>query len=162
MMKSSGLSVSARIAITGALLFAVFAAADNYNTWTYSKRLYINTTTSGANITNGVANFPLLVRLVNGQNFTFSQATSTGSDIRFASSAGTHLKYQIERWCSTCAPESAEVWVRVDTIYGNNASQFITMYWGNGTAGDSSSAANTFDASKGFGAVWHLGEAVND
>ena len=91
--------------------------------WRFSKRLYINTTASGAN----VYSFPLLVRL-DRSNFDFSQARDSGQDIRFTKSDNTPVSYEIEQWDRT--NNRAAIWVKLDTIHGNNDQQYITMYWG--------------------------------
>ncbi len=123
--------------------------------WRYSRPLYLNTTSSGANVTEDIVNFPVLVRLTPG-NFNFSQSKNNGTDIRFAKSNNTSLPYEIERWDSVNG--SAEIWVKVDTVYGNNNSQFLMMYWGNKNAVDSSNSVTVFDTSAGFSGVWHLSE----
>jgi hypothetical protein len=52
----------------------------------------------------------------------------------------------------------AEIWVKTDTIYGNNNTQTITMYWGNTVAADISSGSAVFDTGRGFAGVWHLSD----
>ena len=130
---------------------------EDYVDWSYSKNLYINTTSSGADVSGDVQNFPLLIRLTSS-DFTFSEALSTGFDIRFAKSDGTHLKYERERWDDT--NDLAEFWVLCDMIYGDNSTQYIKMYWGKTGASDSSSASDVFGTASGydFSGVWHLAE----
>lgn len=94
--------------------------------WSFAKKLFLNTTASGANVGGNVVNFPVLVRLTSG-NFSFSQAKSGGEDLRFTKADGTPLPYEIERWDATNS--AAEIWVNVDTVYGNDSTHFITMYW---------------------------------
>ena len=96
--------------------------------WKFSRRIYLNTSSTGADIAGMVTNFPVLLRL-RANSFDFSQAKRDGGDIRFTSSSGIPLPYEIERWDSI--GREAEEWVRVDTVQGNNDSQFIIMYWGN-------------------------------
>lgn len=128
--------------------------------WRFARQLYLNTTASGAQVNGDVIRFPLLIRLSSG-NFSFGQAKTDGNDIRYAKSDGTFLPYEIERWDS--AGRMAEIWVLVDTVYGNNSTQCIVMYWGNASAGGAASSAAVFDtgASGGFQGVWHLAEAGN-
>ena len=124
--------------------------------WNYSKRLYFNTTASGAGVTGTVTGFPVLIRLT-GTSFTFTQAAADGRDIRFTKPDNTPLAYEIERWDSVA--QSAEIWVRMDTIRGNDRSQFILMLWGNPDAPAASKGAVVFDTAAGFQGVWHLNEA---
>lgn len=121
--------------------------------WNYSRKLHLNTTASGAGISSNVIGFPALVRLTS-DNFTFDDAGNNGEDIRFTKANGTLLPHEIERWDPVA--ELADVWVRIDTIFGNDSLHYITMKWGNAeTTGQSNSAA-VFDTADGFEGVWHL------
>ena len=130
---------------------------ENYGTWPYYKNITLNTSSSGSNVTGNVTKFPVLVRLgvadsLNGIN---------AANIRFTKADGvTRLKHQLERFDT--ALQVAEAWVLVDTVYGNNSTQSIRMYWGKSGVADSSNASAVFDTANGFQAVWHLGEATND
>lgn len=127
--------------------------------WKYSRLISLNTTPTGADVAGTVVNFPVLVRLA-GDNFDFSQAQLSGADLRFAKADNTFLPYEIERWDP--AGKQAELWVKVDTLRGNDSVQTITMYWGNPAAADSSSSASVFDTTAGFQGVWHLGESAGN
>jgi hypothetical protein len=130
--------------------------------WRYSHRLYLNTTTSGADVVGDVVNFPVLVRL-SAANFDFSQAKKDGSDISFTSHKNTFLPYEIERW--DAIKRVAEIWVNVDTVHGGDSTQFLNMYWGSNNSIDSSNSAAVFDTAAGFAGVWHLnenGDSIND
>jgi len=124
--------------------------------WKYARALYLNTTPSGADVAGNSISFPVLIRLT-VNNFNFSQTKINGDDIRFSKPDNTPLAYEIERWDASQA--RAEVWVNVDTIYGNNSGQYLIMYWGNPNASGSSNSAAVFDTSNYFRGVWHLGES---
>ena len=126
--------------------------------WNAVKRLFLNTTASGAGISGNVHDFPVLVRLTN-KNFNFGQAKAGGSDIRFAKQNGSALPYEIERWDS--AGGLAEIWVKVDTVYGNDSTHCLVMYWGNPASASASSSAAVFDTANGFEGVWHLAEPAH-
>jgi hypothetical protein len=89
--------------------------------------------------------------------FNFNEAQVTGADLRFTKSDDTPLPYEIELWDSAGA--TAAIWVKVDTIHGNDSSPSLTMYWGNGNAVAQSNPSAVFDTSAGFAGVWHLGES---
>jgi Concanavalin A-like lectin/glucanases superfamily/Domain of unknown function (DUF2341) len=139
-----------------------YSAPNPYPLWQHSKSLVLNTTQAGADVAGNVLNFPVLVRLTNINssygNFDFSQALPNGQDIRFAKFNGDTCSYQIERW-DPSEQGGAEIWVKVDTVYGNNATQSIRMYWGNPAAAAASNGAGVFDTANGFQAVWHMGGA---
>jgi hypothetical protein len=123
--------------------------------WKYSARFFLNTASSGAGVAGSIFDFPVLVRLNNG-NFSFSHALTNGDDIRFSKENGSPLACEIERWDPVAG--HAEVWVKVDTVYGNDSTQSITMYWGNSNASGTSNSAAVFDTAAGFAGVWHMGE----
>ena len=126
--------------------------------WMFSKMLVLNTTATGANVSGNVFHFPVLVRLLSS-NFNFSEAKKNGDDLRFTKPDNTPLAYEVENWDS--AGGAAEIWVKVDTVFGNNSTQYIMMYWGNPEAASMSNGPQVFDTANGFVGVWHLSEAGN-
>jgi hypothetical protein len=128
-------------------------AKTGYAAWAHYSQLYFNTTPSGANVSINIRHFPALVRLTN-TNFDFSQAKAGGGDVRFAKPDNTPLAYEIEQWDS--ASGQAAIWVKVDTVYGNNGAHYIRMHWSNPNAQDSSTSASVFDTADGFQGVWHM------
>ena len=68
------------------------------------------------------------------------------------------MPYEIERW--DAAGQQAEIWVKVDTVFGNDSTHYVNIYWGASAAPMSNSAA-VFDTANGFQGVWHLAEAGN-
>ncbi|MCX7725335.1 MAG: DUF2341 domain-containing protein, partial [Chitinispirillaceae bacterium] len=132
---------------------------SSYSAWKYSAKILFNTTESGANIEENLYEFPVLLRL-NGTIFDFSKVKNRGEDIRFVKSDGTPLPYEIERWDRNNS--KAEIWIKVDTIYGNCSSKWIAMYWGNSEAVDSSTPESVFDTAKGFQGVWHLNDLKDE
>lgn len=123
--------------------------------WKYSCRIYLNTSKTGADVTQNVSEFPVVIRLTK-ENFYFSQADASGNDIRVVRNDTIPLQFEIEQWDTK--NNRAEIWVKVDTIYGNNNNQYITMYWGNPVAQASSKSSVVFDTSENFIGVWHLNE----
>jgi hypothetical protein len=126
--------------------------------WSFSKKLFLNTTASGAGISGNVYGFPVLVRLTSGV-FDFGLAQTGGGDIRFTKPDNSPLPYEIERWDASAG--AAEIWVRVDTVFGNDSTHYITMFWGNKSAASLSNSRAVFDTAAGFQGVWHLSEPGN-
>lgn len=122
--------------------------------WQFSREIILNTTASGADIKSDIYNFPILVRL-NRSNFDFSQSQPGGKDLLFSGKNNKSLPLEIERWDETAS--QAEVWVKVDTIFGNSE-QVITMYWGNPETVTQKTGKAVFDTADGFQSVWHLSE----
>ncbi|MBN1128952.1 MAG: DUF2341 domain-containing protein [Chitinispirillaceae bacterium] len=127
--------------------------------WRYSRRLYLNTTASGAGVYGTVCRFPLLVRLT-GDNFDFSEARDGGGDVKFTKSNGMPMPFEIERWDPSLG--MAELWVLIDTVYGNDSSRHFLMYWGNSEASARSDGTVVFDTAQGYLGVWHCGGSVED
>ncbi|MBF0433411.1 MAG: DUF2341 domain-containing protein, partial [Fibrobacteria bacterium] len=159
-----GATYYARVkAVNGAYLEGNFSGNSdgisvNYGSWSYSMDFTLNTTVSGANVIGDVYNFPVLVRL-NSSNFNFAEAKDSGQDVRFSKSDSSLLYYEIERWDNS--GQKAEIWVLVDTVYGNNNTQFVKMYWGNTVALNQSEGTGVFQTSNAFQGVWHLNEEGN-
>jgi hypothetical protein len=133
----------------------ILTVSLNSSAWSYKRLIYLNTSASGANVAGNVVAFPVLVRLNSG-NFDFTQAKADGGDLRFTKADGSPLPCELARWDG--ANDFAEVWVKVDTVLGNNAAQYFIMLWGNPTAISESSGPAVFDSSSGFEGVWHLNE----
>jgi Concanavalin A-like lectin/glucanases superfamily/Domain of unknown function (DUF2341) len=138
-------------------------AQENYATaWSGHKNVILNTssTQGGAGVTANVTGFPVLVRLGAADSAIFTQALSTGADLRFTKANNTtRLPHQIESW--NAAGRTAAVWVLVDTVYGNRNAQYIRMHWGNASAADSSRSTQVFRTAAGFQAVWHMSGATD-
>jgi hypothetical protein len=132
------------------------ALVADHSSWNYSKKLFLNTTSSGAAVSADVYRFPVLVRLT-AANFDFGQAGPDGSDLRFRKSDDSPLPYEIERWDPVAG--LAEVWVKVDTVHGNDSAQFITLLCGSPDTATESNGAAVFDTADGFQGLWHLGDA---
>ena len=134
--------------------------AQTYQSWAYSGSIFILTNPDGANLSASASetNFPLLVRF-NSSNFNFSQAAADGSDIRFTTTAGTALSYEIEQWDSINS--KAAVWVKIPTITGN-ARQEIKMYWGKSGVTSQSNGPAVFNSANGYCCVMHLNGNVLD
>ena len=142
------------VLLLGLLLAATpVIAQGNYASWTAYKTICINTTSVGANITNLVLRYPMLVRLGAADSDVFISGKSGGADLRFAKLNVSPLPYQIDQW--DAVGRTAAVWVLLDTVKGND-STFFTMYWGNAAATDSSNGGAVFDTANGFAGVYHL------
>ena len=126
------------------------------NSWCCMRNIHLNTTKSGADVGATITKLPVLVRLDSG-NFDFNAARVDGGDLRFTKADNTPLPYQIERW----DPENnrAEVWVRIDTVFGNSDSHYFIMRWGNPDATTEAGSEAVFDTAMGFEGVWHMNEA---
>ena len=144
------------------LVFALSAEAAlaQYQDWRHSGSLYILTTAEGAKLPASARekDFPLLIRL-HKDWFDFSQAKAHGDDIRFASTEGKPLAFQIEQWDNTAGV--ACIWVRIPEIAGD-ARQEIRMHWGKADAESESNAAAVFNQSNGYLSVWHMNGPIHD
>ena len=148
------------VVVVSAFTLMRIEAADQYSGWKYSGSVFIITTPEGANLPSSVVekDFPLLVRL-HKDFFNFSQAKPDGADIRFSTSSGEPLAYQIEDW--DAARGIASIWVRIPVIKGNER-QEIKLYWGKDDAKSESNGAAVFNESNGYLSVWHMGDTVKD
>jgi hypothetical protein len=143
-----------RALLIGAWAALPAGAADDLATWSHSQNLYYDTSPTGADVTAGIGNFPVLIRLRAG-NFPFAEAMGAGQDLRFAKPDGTPMSYEIERWDSAGA--RADVWLRVDSIAGNFQGTLARMYWGKPGSVSLSDANAVFNTAIGYEYAWHLG-----
>ena len=159
-MKSIPTALFVLVALLPFISAAPAQPAPAYSGWQHLGALTILTTPDGANLPAGAAveGFPLLVRL-HKDWFDFKQAKPGGEDVRFTSSTGAPLAYQMEQW--DAAAGTASIWVRVPRIAGN-ARQTIRMHWGKADAASESNGKAVFNESNGYLSVWHLGDTVQD
>jgi hypothetical protein len=127
--------------------------------WCHSLRLYLNTTVTGAGVQGDVLDFPVNIRF-NKSMFNFSEALPNGEDIRLSKSNGEPLPFEIEFWDSHTG--NAELWVTIDTVFGNDKTHYMLLYWGNPAAAARSNGSAVFDTVRGFQGVWHLSAAEKD
>jgi hypothetical protein len=121
-------------------------AGEDYSQWPRSRKIYLNTAAAG--IRDTLPDYPLLLRL---DSTKFDFKTWDIKSVRFADAAGRRLPYEVERYD---AEESrAEIWVRLDTLWGDSKNNYINMYWGNAQVPDFSEGSGVFGA---FAGVWHL------
>ena len=135
-------------------------ASGQYPGWQHSGSMYVLTTPEGADLAASASEdgFPLLVRL-HCDFFDFSQAKANGEDLRFSTTTGTPLAYQIDAWDP--AAGTASIWVRIPTIRGNSR-QEIKLHWGKADAASESNGAAVFNESNGYLSVWHMNQPVKD
>ena len=135
-------------------------AAAQFAGWQHSGSVYLLTAPEGADLpaSASVVDFPVLVRL-HRDFFDFSQTQTHGEDLRFSSSSGEALAYQIEEW--DAAAGTATIWLRVPLIRGNSQ-QEIRLHWGRPDAVNQSKGSAVFNASNGYLSVWHMHDPVQD
>jgi biopolymer transport protein ExbB len=110
------------------LLQAAQASTWWNSEWPYRRKITLDTTTSGAAITDPIAAAPVLIRLHAG-NFQFDSAKEDGSDIRFvAEDDKTLLPYHIEKYDALMG--EAFLWVKVCNLQPGTKTSFW-LYYGN-------------------------------
>jgi hypothetical protein len=135
---------------------AVQLAPEDYSTWTYRRKVRLNTTSGagGAALTANVYKFPVLIRLGQNERDVVTYSKGRGADLRVSKADGvTPLPYQIERWDS--AGRKVEIWVLMDTVKANDSAQSIRLFWNKAGATDRSAGSAVFGTSNGYAAVWH-------
>ena len=96
--------------------------------WSVRKKITIDATATGGNISDPIGTTPVLIRLFDG-NFQFTNAKEDGSDIRFiASDDKTPLVYHIEKYDPVL--NEAFVWVKVPNVKPGEKNTFW-LYYGN-------------------------------
>jgi len=121
--------------------------------WSMRKQITLDTSSTGANITDPIGSVPLLLRLHVG-NFRFASAKPDGSDLRFvAGDDKTPLKHHIEKFDSLLG--EALVWVNVPNLQPGSKTD-VWLYYGNQKIGAANDAKATYDPDTLL--VYHFGE----
>ena len=111
--------------------------------WSMRKKITIDTSASGANITDQIGTQAVLVRLHAG-NFRFARAKEDGSDLRFvAGDDKTPLKFHIEGY-EFVARDRLRVGSGSERESGREID--IWLYYGNKKANAIADAKGTYDA----------------
>ncbi|WP_394621157.1 DUF2341 domain-containing protein [Lentzea sp. JNUCC 0626] len=151
-MKTTGRTLTLSATLLAGIL-APTAASEAQAGWAHQRKITIDTTAQGAHVSGDVKGFPLPVRL-DATNFDFAQAKPGGADLRFDDAAGRPLSYEIEKW--DAAAKQAAIWVRADVR--GNATQTVTLKWGNPEASSESDGAKVFPRADGWITAHHLDE----
>jgi biopolymer transport protein ExbB len=127
-----------------AMLFVTSPAKAWWNDdWQLRKKITIDASASGANITEAIGMTPALVRLHPG-NFRFNAAKEDGSDLRFvAGDDKTPLKHHIEKYDALLG--EALVWVAVPNVQAGAKAE-VWLYYGNKKGVANADAKGTYDA----------------
>jgi len=143
-VRATARTVTLLFGMVAALVFASSPAKAWWNDdWQLRKKITIDASASGANITDSIGTTPALVRLHPG-NFRFSAAKEDGSDLRFvAGDDKTPLKHHIEKYDALLG--EALVWVAVPNLQAG-AKTDLWLYYGNKKGVASGDAKGTYDA----------------
>jgi biopolymer transport protein ExbB len=132
-----------------ALVFFVPAVSQAWwnNDWNYRKEITLDLSPTGANVTESISDFPVLLRLHSGNFPYFTDAKPDGSDIRIvAGDDKTPLQFHIERFDST--NQMAYIWVRVPQLAAGAKDAKVYVYYGNPKAKAGANAGSTYDATQ--------------
>ena len=104
-----------------------------------------------------LTNFPVSVRLAEGNGFSYADCAPEGADLRFRLADGTALRHEIDEW--NPSGESI-VWVLLPEMKRGSA---FVMCWGDPSASEAVSQGDgSVWQSSGHIGVWHCGEAAGD
>ncbi|MEI9923191.1 MAG: DUF2341 domain-containing protein [Bradyrhizobium sp.] len=139
--------------VAGLCLMPSSAKAWWNDDWSLRKKITVDTSSSGANITEPIGEMPVLIRLHVG-NFRFAQAKEDGSDLRFvAGDDKTPLKHHVEKFDSLLG--EALVWVKVPDLKPG-AKTDVWLYYGNKKAVAVNDPKGTYDVDTTL--IYHFNE----
>jgi hypothetical protein len=119
--------------------------------WLYRRKITIDYTKIGATLTN----FPVLVKLIDGTNFTAANALATGYDIRFIGTDGaTVYKYERE-YHTNAVGGSSYYWVKIPSVSSVANTEFY-VYYGNAAASNGADPTNVWDSN--YMQVFHMSD----
>ncbi len=134
------------LALTAAafLSFSSSASAWWNKEWTIRKKITIDTTSKGGDISQPIGSTVMLVRLPEGV-FQFGAAKEDGSDIRFvAEDDKTLLTFHLERYDPLMG--EAFAWVRLPEVKSGGQTSFWLYYGNTNKADPASNPKETYDA----------------
>lgn len=121
--------------------------------WSMRKKIALDTSSTGAGITDAIGGQAVLVRLHAG-NFRFGAAKVDGTDLRFVGGDDkTPLKHHIEKYDSLLG--EALVWVSIPDMQPGAKSDFW-LYYGNTKAVSTSDPKGTYNSETAL--VYHFAE----
>jgi biopolymer transport protein ExbB len=138
-----------------ALVFASTAQAWWNGDWAIRKKIVLDTSATGAAISDPIGTVPVLIRLSDA-NFRFANAQADGSDLRFvAEDDKTLLAYHIESFDPLL--NEAFVWIKVPDLKPG-AKTVLWLYYGNagGKLAKADDAKGAYDAETVL--VYHFSE----
>lgn len=132
---------------------------SNVNSLPVSHDLEISLATDAKNLNlNGdLLGFPLLLRL-DSSKVDFDAIDSTTPLLVFLEDSTKALPFHITRW--NRVQKQAEIWVRMDTLYAQNAAQSITLRWDESQKFPSPTG-KPFSSKDGYLAAWHFDQGSN-
>lgn len=137
----------------GLFMWSTTASAWWNDDWSMRKKITLDTSPTGGNITEPINGMTVLIRLHAG-NFRFGQAKDDASDLRFvAGDDKTPLKFHIEHYDPLLA--EGLVWVYV-TDLKPGTKEDIWLYYGNKKATAGGDAKGSYDADQLLD--YHFGE----
>lgn len=142
-MRAAAKSVTVVLVVLVATLALAAPAKAWWNDdWQLRKKITIDASAAGANITDPIGTTPVLVRLHSG-NFRFSAAKEDGSDLRFvAGDDKTPLKHHVEKYDGLLG--EALVWVAVPNLQAGAKTE-LWLYYGNKKAAATADSKGTYD-----------------
>jgi biopolymer transport protein ExbB len=141
--RHGGFAVAVLLALAMLACWSSAAEAWWSEEWALRKKITIDTSSTGANITDPIGTTPVLIRLHVG-NFRFAQAKDDGSDLRFIGADDlTPLKHQIDKYDSLLG--EAYIWVNVPDVKPG-AKLDIWLYYSNKKAPSTSDPKSFYDS----------------
>lgn len=148
-------SVPFGLTLAAALFLGCSASASAWwnKDWTIRKKITVDTTAKGGDITGPIGSAVVLIRLPDGA-FQFGAAKEDGSDIRFvAEDDKTLLSFHLERYDALMG--EAFAWVKLPDVKPAAQTSFW-MYYGNAKAEATGDPKATYDADTVL--VYHFAE----
>ena len=136
------------------LLVPMVASAWWNSDWASRKALSVDTSVTGADISETLSDVPVLVRLHTGNFGFFSELAENGKDLRFALDDKTPIKYSIEK--IDTASEMGLVWLKLPSVRGGVNGDSLSLYYGNPKAVDASDSKGLYDVNQSL--VFHFSE----
>lgn len=121
-------------------------------------KISLATDAKGIDLNSNLLGFPLLIRL-DSSRVDFDAIDSTTPLLVFLVDSTKALPFHITRW--NRVQKQAEIWVRMDTLYAQEAAQSITLRWDE-SQDFPSPTGKPFSSKDGYLAAWHFDQGSNE
>lgn len=147
------------VALIIGCLSAGAAYAVDYSGYKKNVDFYLNPIP--LNLSGNIADFPLMIRIIDPADSIFLLAQASGADIRFSKEDGiTPLVYEIERFSQV--NKQAIFWIKIDVVDKSSVLK-IKMHYGNSSVTVSESDPTSVFVNTKFQAAYHFNEkGTND
>ena len=126
--------------------------------WKHGASVVVNTLLLGADFSENLHHYPLMVRLI-GESFP-EEASAQGADLRVVDSLGNPIPFAISHW--DALSQEATLWILLDTLKSQDSSVVAYLRWGRSGLLPADRPDQVFDTLQNWALMLPLQSAFRD